>query len=633
MQYRTSPIAVAPCHMLIFYALWRVGSKRKDGCLSGVVAPAATTDRARRFFVFSVWVSVSSHLLFRRWICLAFSLSSLLPFSSSQAAESVLTEAAVRAANIQRRQDQQLELQRERADQRSDVLSGSEPSASVQQTFRFPDETPCFVLREIIWEGSPPDDSLRRLAELAVGACAGGHGLKALQKHLTAALFAQGFVTSRVLVPEQSLRSGRLVLRYLPGHIVGVKGDGLIGWWRTVVPTGPGGELKQSDLDQALENIRRLPGQADAVIDVAPSGHAGGSDILIQPGTGKRWHGYLGGDNGGLDSIDKYQTYAGLSVDSPLFLYDQLSVSWTSNAGWRDPHANTRAASVNYSVPLGYWTLFAGASKSTYRQALAGFEEPIIYGGTTKQIQAGLSVVPYRGPSYKGNASLVVLRKRTSSTLNDVPINVQRRDVTGYEFSYGHRHHVGRAVLDIGGGVRGTLPQFSDEPGYIYGDPGWNGRSTILTANAGVYLPFQLAGQPVAYQGNWQIQHAKTPIIPADYFTIGNRYTVRGFDGQMTLAAEDGWSLRNDLSVNLEHLVPASGHQFYTGVDVGRVGGASAKYLSARSLVGGVIGLRGRFALPYVTAGYDLSVGWPLHKPDALKTAPTVYAMAVMFEF
>ena len=39
--------------------------------------------------------------------------------------------------------------------------------------------------------------------------------------------------------------------------------------------------------------------------------------------------------------------------------------------------------------------------------------------------------------------------------------------------------------------------------------------------------------------------------MPSDYFTIGNRYAVRGFDGQMTLAAEDGWSLRNDLSLNL----------------------------------------------------------------------------------
>ncbi|MNK97256.1 Hemolysin transporter protein ShlB precursor [compost metagenome] len=379
--------------------------------------------------------------------------------------------------------------------------------------------------------------------------------------------------------------------------------------------------------------MRRLGSQADAVIDIAPGPQPGDSDIIVRPGTGKRWHGYLGGDNGGMDTVGKYQLNAGLTLDSPLFLYDQLSVSWNSNAHWRDAESHTRAASINYSIPFGYWAFFAGASRSTYRQTVAGFEEPILYGGTTKQIQAGVSVVPYRGTAYKGNLAFTLLRKRTESTLNDIPIDVQRRDVTGYEISYGHRHYVGQAVLDIGGGVRGTLPQFSDQPGYVYGDPDWNGRSTILTANAGLYLPFKVAEQPFAYQANWQIQHAKTAIVPADYFTIGNRYAVRGFDGQVTLAAEDGWTLRNDLSLDLERVTGVPGQQLYTGVDVGRVGGPSAAYLSGRTLVGAVAGLRGRFSLPYINASYDLSAGWPLKKPESLQTASTVFAMAVMFEF
>ena len=62
----------------------------------------------------------------------------------------------------------------------------------------------------------------------------------------------------------------------------------------------------------------------------------------------------------------------------------------------------------------------------------------------------------------------------------------------------------------------------------------------------------------------------------------------------MTLAAEDGWSLRNDLSLNLGDL----GQQLYVGLDVGRVGGQSAQFLSGRTLVGSVAGLRGRVACP-----------------------------------
>jgi len=40
-----------------------------------------------------------------------------------------------------------------------------------------------------------------------------------------------------------------------------------------------------------------------------------------------------------------------------------------------------------------------------------------------------------------------------------------------------------------------------------------------------------------------------------------------------------------------------------------------------------------RLSIPYVNASYDLSAGWPLKKPESLKTASTVFAMALMFEF
>jgi len=538
--------------------------------------------------------------------------------------------ADVRAIDIERRQAQEIEAQRARASQRPDVHAGPSPGGLVPM--QFPDEQPCFVIGQVYWDGPAPPGSLDAAGRSALGQCVGAGGVRMLQQHLQGLLADAGLITSRVLVPEQSLAAGVLTLRYVPGRLSGVKSEGGVGWWRTAVPTGLGGMINQRDLDQALENIRRLAGQADASIDVAPGPDLGDSDLLIRPGTGKRWHAYVGADNAGLDTIGRYQLSAGLTLDSPLFLYDQLSVAWNSNAHWRDRLDHTRAASVNYNVPFGYWSLFASASQSTYRQTVAGFEEPIVYGGTTRQVQGGISLVPYRAATYKGNLSASLSRKRVTSTLNDVEIDVQHRDVTGYALSVGHRHYLGPAVLDFGAGLQGTLPGLSSHPGFVYGEPDWNGRSTILTANAGIYLPFQMASLNLAYQGNWQIQHAKTPIVPADYFTIGNRYTVRGFDGQMTLAAEDGWSLRNDLSLNLQPLgVP--GMQSYAGLDIGRVGGPSARHLSGRTLAGAVVGLRGRLPLPRLAASYDFSLGWPLIKPESLKTAFTVFAASLMFEF
>jgi hemolysin activation/secretion protein len=552
--------------------------------------------------------------------------------ASAQGLAPSLPEPPAQASEIERRQEHELEAQRARAVERPDILS-QPPSGDVAQALRLPAETPCFTLSALTWQGELPPAGLLRTTQSVVGHCVGEQGLRALHTYLMGQLIKAGLMTSHVVIPEQSLATGQLTLRYEPGRISAVRSEGAMGWWRTVLPTGLGGLVNQRDLDQALENLRRLRSQAEARIDVAPGGQRGLSDIVIHPGQAKRWHAYVGADNAGLDEMGKIQVNAGLTLDSPLFLYDQLSVAWNSNARWRNADANTRAASVNYNVPFGYWGVFAGASLSRYRYQLAGSTVPIFYSGTTQQLQAGFSLVPYRGSTYKGNASLTLLRKRNTNAVNDHDIAPQRRDVTGYEFYAAHRHYLGQAVGDIGDAVRGTLPQLSDTPGSVYGVKNWKGASTIFSANIGLYWPFKVANQSFSYRVTGQLQHTKTPIVPADYFTIGNRYSVRGFDGQRTLAAENGWTLRNDFSLNLAGLIGVPSQEFYTGLDVGRVGGPFAQYLSGRTLVGTVIGWRGRFTLPFGTTSYDLSLGWPLHKPAALKTARPVGIAAVLFEF
>jgi hemolysin activation/secretion protein len=320
---------------------------------------------------------------------------------------------------VQRRQDQETEAQRARAAERPDVFT---PPATVPASaggLRFPVESPCFPIREIHWTGAQPPEWLSDRAAAAVGQCVGGRGLQALQKDLLAHLVDHGYVTTRILVPEQSLAGAALTLRYIPGVIAKVQSEGMPGWWRTALPTGPGGMVDQRDLDQALENIRRLSGQSDASIDLVPGAALGESDVVLHPGTGKRWHGYVGGDNAGMDSTGKNQVNAGLTLDSPLFLYDQLSLAWNSNADMGDSAAGSRSSSISYSIPFGYWSLFVDASKSTYRQTVAGFDTPIVYAGTSRQIDGGISVVPYRGTNYKGTATAKLYRKWSSNTIDD----------------------------------------------------------------------------------------------------------------------------------------------------------------------------------------------------------------------
>lgn len=314
-----------------------------------------------------------------------------------------------------------------------------------------------------------------------------------------------------------------------------------------------------------------------------------------------------------------------LAIDSPLHLYDTLSITLNNNANFRNDSLGTRASSINWSVPIGYWALFLSANQSTYKQTVAGFAGDITYSGRSHGVEIGTSYVPYRSTSAKGALQVKITRRASRSNIDDTEIDVQRRDVVGYEAGFSHRQYIGQMTLDLGMGIRGSMPKYSATPGLIIGAPDWDGRYQIQVANAGVTLPFKLATQNFRYQGSWRIQHATTPLPQSEFFSIGNRYSVRGFDGAATLAAEDGWLLRNDLAWS----VGQSNQEIFIGLDTGRVSGPSADLLLGRQLSGAALGARGKLG----KFSYEITAGWPISKPAGFRTQDPALTVSLAVEF
>lgn len=525
---------------------------------------------------------------------------------------------------IERRQEQQQEAAKQRAMARPDVLSPSAAERAPSGPLLLPAEAPCFPIRTVTWEGAEDFPWLENEIGILLGQCVGKQGLERILDYFSARLVSQGYMTTRVLIPDQQLASGELRLRVVAGHITKINSDGTAGWWRTALPTGPGGVVNQRDLDQGMENIRRLQGQADASIDLMPGDTPGATELVVKPGTGKRWHALITGDNAGLDNTGRYQMGGTLTVDSPLFLYDSLTLSGNTNANYGNGAAGTRSSAINYSVPFGYWNAFFNANQSRYKQTVAGFEDDIVYGGRSTQIEAGLGYVPFRNASGKTSLYGKVFRKTARTSINGEEIPVQSRDFVGYELGAAHRQYLGANVLDLGVGWRASLPSHSKAPGFVLGDSSWDGSSEILLANAGLTVPIRVGSQRLRYQGNVRAQYARTRILPSDYFTIGNRYSVRGFDEQLTLAAENGVTMRNDLAWQLGD----SGQEVFVGFDMGHVSGPSAEFLAGQTLMGAVVGARGRWAASrHAALTYEITLGWPVRKPEFFRTgSPNIAA-------
>ena len=122
--------------------------------------------------------------------------------------------------------------------------------------------------------------------------------------------------------------------------------------------------------------------------------------------------------------------------------------------------------------------------------------------------------------------------------------------------------------------------------------------------------PRFLGDQSLRWNAALRGQASKNVLYTSDQFAIGNRYTVRGFDGERTLAAEQGWYLRNEIEIPL-----AASGQALTSASTMATSWPRRRQLAGRSLTGAVVGARRRLRL-----NYDLFAGWALAKPDGFAT-------------
>jgi hemolysin activation/secretion protein len=492
-------------------------------------------------------------------------------------------------------------------------------------------DRPCFTIDKVVLKGE--DASLFDWALAAVdreetgqadpigGHCVGMAGINLAMRRVQNAILARGYVTTRVLAEPQNIKSGTLQLTVVPGRVRAVRFapgvDGRATKWNAV-PAAPGDLLNVRDTEQALENFKRVP-TADADIQIAPAegpgARPGDSDLVLRWQQGFPWRLGLNADDSGARATGKHQGTVTLSYDDWLTLNDLFYVSFNHNLDGPQSGGGTRGLVVHYSLPFGYWLLSTTGSDSSYHQTVAGLNQQYVYSGTTRNREVKLARLVYRDASRKTTLSLRGWSRASNNFIDDTEVEVQRRRTAGWELGFSHREFAGAATLDLdlqyrrGTGAKSALAA----PEEALGEG--STRAGMWLGDANLAVPFKLAGQGLRYTATWRGQTSHAPLVPQDRFSIGGRYTVRGYDGENTLLADHGWLLRNDLGLALG----ASSQEAYLGLDHGRVSGRTAPLLAAQQLTGAVAGLRGQL----MRLQYDVFVGRPVNKPAGFQTART----------
>lgn len=467
----------------------------------------------------------------------------------------------------------------------------------------------------------------------AINRCMGTRSINLAMQRIQNAIIARGFVAARILAgPQPHLADGVLELTLFPGRIRHVRfapgTDTRATKWNAI-PVASGDLLNLRDIEQALENFKRVP-TAEADIQIVPAEGAdaepGQSDLIIQWAQGFPFRLNLSADDSGTKATGKYQGSVTMSYDHWWTLNDLLYVNLNHDLGGADPgERGTRGVTMHYSLPVGYWLLGFTASQNRYRQSVAGASQTYLYSGENQNSEIKLSRLVYRDAVRKTTVSLKGWLRASKNFIDDTEVEVQRRRMAGLEAGVSHREFIGTATLDAGLNFRRGTGAWNALPAPEEAFDEGTSRPGIITADAQLNVPFSMGQQRLRYTGAWRAQWNRTPLIPQDHFSIGSRYTVRGFDGENQLAAERGWLVRNDISLALGE----SNQEFYIGFDYGEVGGTSSQTLIGKYASGAVLGVRGSMRNAY----FDVFVGQPISKPDGFRTSGSVSGFNLSLSF
>lgn len=575
---------------------------------------------------------------YKRIFSFIFASSPAFIFANTLNSQLNQFDAAQQQRQIQQQQNQASQLQFTadiRLETKQDVLvllNNESPCYSIHQIHLIDYHSPN-LKSQFQWAFNQAVKDLK----LTLPHCFGGEGLGILMKQIQNNIIEKGFITTRVVASEQNLHSGNLVLTVIPGKVGNVivsdssnvpRFSRLQSW--NGLTFSKGNYLNVRDVEQSLENLKRIP-TVEANIEILPSENpenVGESDLKIHYHQAFPFRFNFGVEDSGSRSTGKYQGSATLSIDNLFSANDLFYSSFTHSLKSREDDKGSRASknlTFYYSIPFGYWTLSATQNYSRYHQEIFGaFNNNYRYSGESNNTKLTLAYLLYRDAVRKTTLSGSFWSRQSKNFIDGAEIEVQKRRMAGWEAGISHKEYMGNTTLELsanfkrGTGARGSL----SAPEELWNEG--TSRPKIITAAISLTQPFMIGEQPWQWQTSWNAQWNKTPLIAQDRFSIGGRYTVRGFDGELSLAGERGWLWRNTLAWNVHN----QGHQLYLGLDAGRVSSLSENQLG-HHLVGAALGLKGGWKGFH----YDIFVGRPIRMPEGFRTSDAVAGFNLGYSF
>ena len=440
-------------------------------------------------------------------------------------------------------------------------------------------------------------------------------------------IMARGFSTSRIAIPEQNLSSGELRLVLLVGYINTVRfaEDSDTLYWKNLFPFHEGDILNVRDIEQGIEQAKRLPSQ-DISVQLLPSDQPQRTDVVLTVKRGKDFYGTISFDDSGLEDTGKLQWYTSLGIDQPFHKNDMLRIGMNLDGARDGYEKGTRGHNISYTYPYGRHTFSFSYQRSKYHQTVESIPYNFISAGDSNISTLSWDYVLHRSAAMKTSMDIRLRKRNAHSFLNDVELPIQAMHQTSMEVGYAERLYLQRNTLyfrlahRFGLGWLGAQKEkpYDDAPKTLY-------RMWLLDID--FVHPFEFSHRPATFTTSFHGQYTMDGmrLYGVDMISMGNRYTVRGFDGEVTLMGTNGWYLRNEFATRF----PKQKAELYLGLDVGAVYGYGTEVYNGHVIAGTVLGLRGAMDM----LSYDVFVAKPIQKPEGFRTPDVTYGFSLGMKF
>ncbi|WP_229933710.1 ShlB/FhaC/HecB family hemolysin secretion/activation protein, partial [Campylobacter majalis] len=378
--------------------------------------------------------------------------------------------------------------------------------------------------------------------------------------------------------------------------------------------------LNIRDIEQALENIQNAT-IGDVGISLIPSNTPNSTNVLITRDA-KTLPIYLNFniDNHGSKETGRYQASSSISGTNLMGFNEiytlSLSKAILNNEKTRLNDESKKGSShnhyINFNIPFRYFNLSYTNSRYSYSQIIAGANGLYKYSGASRNQMLGFSYLFYRDQSLKSSAFVNFFKRNSKNYIDEFELKNQRRVSAGYEIGFKNQINFTNSQLNStitykrGTGMLRALPA----PEQSIGEG--SARMKIWLLDLGYKKQLN---QNLSYDVTLHAQYNKTPLTIQDRVSIGGLYSVRGFDGQMSLVGQKGIYIRNNLNYNY-----INNHIIYLALDGGAVYSSTSGYTGSNKLAGYGVGLKGSLRLLSQTISYDLLAQAPIYKPEHFKT-------------